>query len=392
MIYYYNSYQDELESYLSFLDIPKTDRLSNADFAYIDLEKFIFGERFGSTYGSSFSDHNLDSRELNSRFNVLLSQLNEIDSKGPSKSQYRVVFVNLVDIKSSANENLFWWSYFYHKFSLSNGKDLEAMREWHRFEEALGPKSIAEFREKREANMSLYLNLIKNHLFFDEIFFSSLSPSLKSKVKFGMDFAEEKFLINSIRENKASDVCKMLRFGLANPIYHFLRNLGDEPLKLKAHIVSNSKKPESEVLHAAKDILSALRIEEVSLDKTDFVILINDLDLLSLIPELDTDKPIFVVDISLINSPNFPYLLLKDEGFDQIYSFIKKRSSENYESAVLRSLVPGVLSLITKTRFVEQIAINYMDDYFGPLAKSMKKSIRDFKIPINLLIERLETI
>jgi hypothetical protein len=392
LIYYYNSYQDELESYLSFLDIPRTSRLAEADFAYIDLEKFIFGERFANNYGTSFAQHNLDSKELNSRLNVLLSQLNELDSKGPNKSQYRVVFINLIDIKSSAEEDLFWWSYFYHKFSLSNGKDLQAMREWHRFEEALGPTKIAEFRERREANMSFYINLIKNYLFFDEILFASLSPSLKSKVKFGMDFAEEKFLVTSIRENKASDVCKIVRHGFANPIYHFLRNLEDEPFKLKAHIVSNSKKPESEVLHAAKDILTAIRIEETSIQDTDFVILINDLDLLSVIPELDTDKPIFVIDISLLSSPNFPYLLLKDEGFDQIYSFIKKRPDETYESAVLRSLVPGILSLISKTRFVEQIAINYMDDYFGPLAKSMKKSIRDFKIPINLLIERLETV
>lgn len=391
MMFYSNLNGEEITNYMSFLgpvgqDSTVTDSLKNAQQVFIDLETYIF-QGFPD---KDFASHNFDLKELNNRFNSLVKTLNEAD---PEHKKYRVLFINLIDVKSSTDKQLFWWSYYNHKFAASKGKDLEAMNKWHALENSIGTDKIAEFKFRRENNLAFYLHIIKNHLFFDEILFATINPVVKAETKFGLDIAEELYVRKIIEENNADQICKVVGYLQASPLLYFIKKhlFKDKQLTFKGHIISNSRGLDQTTLVSVREIFSSLSVKESVLNETDFVFLVNDLDLLSSIPYIDTDKPVFAADLSEANSPNFSYLLLKDEGFEQVYSYAKKRNHEKLGDTIIRSLVPGILSLTTETRFVEQIAINYMDDYFAPLAKSFGQSLKEFSGAINLLISKLES-
>jgi hypothetical protein len=391
-MYHSNSNIEEFSNYLAFMDREYTDSIRDADKVYIDVEKYIFGENSPS----SFTDHRLSLRDLTERFNLLLNVFNEIDEHRIAqnkKQQYRFLSFNLIDVKSTTDEDLFWWSFYSHKFAASQAKDTEAMDKWHALEDKIDPARIAAFKALRETNMAFYLYVIKNHMFFSCVLFSDISSWIQSSYEFGFDRAEEKYLRKSIQEYHAQEICKIVAHGQSLPLLNLIKVLIEENLTdkaLKGHIISNSKTLNPEILLAIKQQLAYLSISEADLKDTDFVILVNDLDLLSMIPEIDTDKGIFAVDLSRESSPNFPYLLLKDEGFKQIYSFAKKHLQETFGDAITRALGPGILSLIKNKKFTEQLTINYMDDYFISLAQSLGKSPRDFVSAIDILAEKLE--
>ena len=83
-------------------------------------------------------------------------------------------------------------------------------------------------------------------------------------------------------------------------------------------------------------------------------------------------------------------MLLKDDLFNQVFAYVKKRYKEPEHSAIIRALSAGLLSFARGVRFVDQIAINYMDDYFGPLALAMNQPLKSFVNPISILAQRLE--
>lgn len=170
----------------------------------------------------------------------------------------------------------------------------------------------------------------------------------------------------------------------------FKQQLSFKNIKLKASIVSNSKNMDKYLLIALRNIFKYLNIQEVAIEKCDFAILVNDLDGLDLIPLVDTEKPIFAVDLSSEDNPNFSYLLLKDDGFSQVFSYAKKLKSEREAEAFVRTICCGLALYLLNRKFSEQIAINYIEDYFKPLAQSLGKTLNDFKGPLDTLAEKLE--
>lgn len=378
---FYSNFQiEELDNYLSFLNIKKSESIDEAGTLFIDLEKYLF--RDFPQY--NFSNHSFSLKELINRLDQLIKHIRQ-DAKS-------YIFVRMVDVLSSTSETLFWWSYYNHKFTESKGKDVDAMNKWHQLETSLTVDEVAAFKARRETNLAFYLELVKKHLCFTEVIFAGIDPEVKAKYEFGLDIAEEKYLLKMIEEHKAHRVCHILDQLNASPLLNFVRLELEkhEQSKVRVNVISNSEKLDSKLIDGYKKVLNYLDVEETDLASSNVILLFNDLDLLSALPFIDTENPIMVVDLSRPNSPNFGYILLKDDGFGQVYSYAKQRENEAPAGAVLRSLCEGVLSLLSSKVFTEQIAINYMDDYFSPLAKSHGKSLKEFSTPINMLIEKLE--
>lgn len=125
-MFYYNFQSEELENYLSFLDIKKSASIEDAEELYIDLEKYIF-----SDYPQfNFANHKFTLRELDARIDKLIKLI----SKEDGSKKKCTLFINLIDVKSSVTEDLFWWSFYNNKFTESKGRDTEAMEKWHNFE------------------------------------------------------------------------------------------------------------------------------------------------------------------------------------------------------------------------------------------------------------------
>ncbi len=390
-MYYSNTNIEEFDRYAEFLGKNYCSDITDARVVYIDLETFIFGELAGSELKHGFANHNLTARELNDRFNKLLYLFSQFEKKYPGTKQTRFLMIELIDVQSSVDEDLFRWSYYSHKFAASQGQDQEAMSEWHKLEQKIDVNKIARFKARRENNIAHYMHIIKNHQFFDEIIFTGIHPRIKIETKYGLDIAEEIYLDKLIKENKASSVCSIVDYKLGSPVLNLMRHyVFSKKIKLKGHIVSNSKKLNQFLLMMLRNIFAFLDIQEVSLETCDFVILVNDLDVLSMIPVVDTDKPIFAIDLSQVSTPNFSYLLLKDDGFDQVYGYAKQRAGEKPITAFIRAICCGLMYFVLKRKFVEQIAINYMDDYFLSLSKAVGKSLNDFKGPIELLTLKLD--
>jgi len=386
-MYYSNKNIEEFDHFIEHLGLSRVDSISEAFFAYIDLELFIFGK----DSNSSFANHNLNARELNDKFNKLLREFSEFEKKHPGEKQYRVLMTDLVDIKSSVDEDLFRWSYYNHKFAASQGQDSRAMDEWHELEKKIDVNKIAQFKSRRENNIAHYMHLMRNHLFLDKIVFAGIDPKIKTDTKFGLDIAEEAYLGKLIKENRAEKVCKIDHYGLADPVLNLLNKLLIENrISLKAHIVSNSKQLSPERLQNLRNIFDYLNIKEVAIEDCDFAILINDIDDLTVIPIVDTDQPVIAIDLSKPSVPNFSYLLLKDEGFEQIYGYAKKRADEHEINCFIRAISSGIVYFLCRKRFTKQLALNYMDDYFIPLSNSLGKSIEDFRKPIEILTEKLD--
>ena len=101
----------------------------------------------------------------------------------------------------------------------------------------------------------------------------------------------------------------------------------------------------------AENYLFLFQIFHITLRTNAFVFLINDLDLLSNIPEVSTEKPIFTVDLSQAATPNYSYMLLRDEGFSQIFAYAKKRHDEESMATMVRSLTAGLMLFINKSKF-----------------------------------------
>lgn len=386
-MYFSNKSLEEFDYLIEDLGLSSVDKISKAAFVYLDLENYIFG----GDSPSNFSNHNLNSRELNDKFNKVLHEFSIYESKNPGEKQYRVLLINLVDIKSSVEEDLFRWSYYNHKFAASQGQDVKAMEEWHELEKKIDVNRIAQFKARRENNLAHYMHIIKNHLFFDEIVFAGLNPKIKTETKYGLDIAEENYIAKLIKENNATKVCKLCFYKLADPILNIIKKFFlDNKISLKTHIVSNSKKLDLYRLQKLRAIFAFLGVAELSIEKCDFAVLINDLDDLTMIPIVDTDQPIIAIDLSKPSTPNFSYLLLKDEGFNQVYGYSKKREQEGETQAFIRAINVGMTYFIHHKKFTKQIALNYMDDFFIPLSSSLSKSIEDFRGPIDLLTKKLE--
>lgn len=386
-MYYSNKNIEEFDHFIEHLGLSRVDSISEAFFVYIGLETFIFG---GNT-NSSFANHNLNARELNDKFNRLLYEFSEFERKHPGEKQYRVLLTDLVDVKSSVDEDLFRWSYYNHKFAASQGQDSRAMDEWHELEKKIDVNRIAQFKSRRENNIAHYMHLMRNHLFFDKIVFAGIDPSIKEDTKFGLDIAEENYLVKLIKENRATEVCKLNHYGLADPILNLVNKLLlENRINLKAHIISNSKQLSPVRLQYLRNIFDYLNIKEVAIEDCNFAVLVNDNDDLNVIPIVDTDEPVIAIDLSKQSTPNFSYLLLKDEGFDQIYGYAKKRADEHEINSFVRAISSGIVYFLCRKRFTKQLALNYMDDYFIPLSNSLGKSIDDFRKPIEILTEKLD--
>lgn len=224
---------------------------------------------------------------------------------------------------------------------------------------------------------------------FTKINFVGLPHQARNETKFGLDIAEEQYITKSIRENQAQGICSLLDHGLGDPVLNLLREPVSK-LKLKTHILANSRKLNKYLLLDIKSLLAHLGIAETSIEDCDFVFLINDLDLLSVIPEVNTDKPIATVDLSQESTPNYSYMLLRDDGFEQVVGYAKKCKYETAVAAMCRALCCAAMSFVREAQFAEQIAINYMDDYFIPLSKAVGKDLSDFQTSIDLMTEKLE--
>jgi hypothetical protein len=385
-MYYSNKKIEDFDYLIEHLRLERENNLALATNAYIDLNNYVFGE----DSNTSFSNHNLGSRELNEKFNRLLHDLSRFEKNNPMSKQFRVLMIDLVDVKSSADEDLFRWSYYNHRFASSQGQDQRAMEEWHQLERKIDTNKIARFKARRENNLAHYMHIIRNHLFFDQIIFAGIDSQIKLETKYGLDIAEEQYLEKIIRENKAENVCSIVAFKHADPVLNILRkSISELKIKPKVSIVSTSKQLNVLRLKIIREIFSYLGLREVEVDSADLVILVNDIDELSLIPIVDSDAPIAAVDFSKPNVPNFAYLLLKDDGFEQIISYAKKRTNEQEVETIIRSISAALAYFVSRTRFTKQLALNYMDDYFIPLANSLGKSIEDFRVPIDLLTSKL---
>jgi hypothetical protein len=368
--------------------MPFTKSIKEASKAYIDLETYLFA----SNPRMNFANHTYTLHDLNYRFNELIKVLSEIDRQDPDNKQTRILRVNLVDVASTADKKFYEWSYYNHKFATSKGRDQEAMNKWHQLEDEINVNDLAQFKARREINLSFYVNIVKNHLFFNRIAFAKYRKPDPEKAEYGLDVAEEIYLEKTIEEYHAQNICHVSEAVITSPLIYLLKDVMEQYKldKIRGHYVSNSRKLDYRTKLDLNKVFSYLNVREVPLESSDFVLLINDLDLLTSIPALDTNKPIFVADISMGESPNFGYILLKDPGFSQVYSFAKRRYREDLHDNILRCLVPGLLSFVRSDRFVDQIAINYMDDYFKPLSKSLNQPLKTFVNPISMLAQKLE--
>lgn len=379
---YSNFSSEEFDNLLEFLDIEKVDSIEAAKYVFIDLEKYIFKDY--PQY--SFRQHPFSHRELNSRLDHLINLIGHDEDKNVR------LFVNLVDVKSMVPEEIFWWSYYNHKFTESKGKDMDAMDKWHELEESIDLDQLTSFKQLRETNLAFYLDLVRKNLFFSELLFASIDRSLKESYGFGMDIAEEKYIVKTIQENHAASRVRLVEREICNPLLSLLklkmREVND--LDVHGHVLSTSHNVDRKFIAAYQEIFHYLGIQEVDFEHADFVMLINDLDLLSNLPEMQTQANLFIVDLSARSSPNFAYMLLQNPMFAQVCSYAKQRPDESFHQALDRSLSQGFASFIKKSVFTEQIAINYMDDYFAPLAHSVGKTLQDFAAPINTLVEKLE--
>jgi len=385
-MYYSNKKIEEFDYLIEHLDFQRENNLTFAANAYIDLNNYLFGENSNT----NFSNHNLGSRELNEKFNRLLHDLSAFEKSNPSTKQFRGLLIDLIDVKSSTDEDLFRWSYYNHRFASSQGQDQRAMEEWHQLERKIDTNKIARFKARRENNLAHYMHVIRNHLFFDEILFAGIDSQIKLETKYGLDIAEEQYLEKIIRENKAESVCKIVSFKHSDPVLNLLRKLMlEKKIKLKATIISTSKQLSMLRLKSLREVFAYLGLKEVEIEAADLVVIVNDLDELSLIPIVDSDAPIAAIDFSRSSVPNFAYLLLKDDGFEQIISYAKKRTEEEEIETMIRSISAALAYFISRKRFTKQLALNYMDDYFIPLANSLGKSIEDFRVPIDLLTAKL---
>ncbi len=386
-MYYSNDEIEEFDRYAEFLGFSAHNDIETSENVYINLEKFIFENNQNLNY----SNHSFTAQELNDRFNKLLAHFQNFETRQPKSKQYRFLNINLVDVKSNCPEDLFKWSYYNHKFAASQGKDSQAMNEWHKLEQSISASRRARFKAMREANMAHYLHIIKNHMFFDSINFTSIHPQIFNEIKFGVDIAEEQYLEKLIKENKASARCRKINHGLGSLSLNLVKKFSvNKKIELNGHIASSSKKLNPNLLIMIRNLFAFMNVTESSLVECDFVLLVNDLDQLSLIPIIDSDQPIFTVDLSPAATPNFSYMLLKDDGFDQVFSYAKKREDEAVIQSIIRSVTCGLMNFIIKRRFSEQIALNYMDDYFKPLSKALGKNIAEFALPIKLLTKKLE--
>lgn len=386
-MYYSNKQIEEFDRYAQALGFEPGKRISDSQRVFIDLEQYIFADAINQSDPlGSFADHRLSTQELNNRFNKLLGEFNDYEAKYPSEKQYRFLSIKLIDIRSHFDEEIYQWSYFNHKFISSQGQDQEAMNEWHQRERLISVDKISRFKALREGNLAFLGHIIKNHKFFDEIVISGVS----TEGKFGWDIAEQQYLHKIIKENQGQTICRIVEPEMHNLVLNLVKkNLQKRNLKLKGNIASTSKKLNPADLLMARSLLGYLGITETNIKEADFVFLINDLDILGVIPIVDTDKPILVADLSQESTPNFAYLLLKDEGFFQIYSYAKKQSKESPVESFIRSTNCGMMSWLLRRKFSEQIAVNYMDDYFVPLAKSLDKNLKEFQAPIELLKTKL---
>jgi len=391
-MYYTNFQKKEFDSYLDFLQLPQSSKLKAAKKVYIDLDALLFSNNVKLNQ----SNHPYPLEDLQLKFNTLLKSLAEIDyaaEKSERKEkQYRILRINLAEIKVADDEDLFYWSFFSHKYTASKGLDEKALDEWHKYEKKIGVDKISEYKARRETNLSLYLSIIKNHMYFNRIIFASNRKQNPLSEQFGLDVAEEIYLNKLIKEHHAQNICSISASCVSSPLFFLSKEIiSDYKLShLKANIISNSRKLSSEIQLDTKLILHHLDIIETDTNNADFIILINDLDLLTKVPDLEINKPIFAIDLSASDSPNFSYMLLKDDLFNQVFAYVKKRYKEPEHSAIIRALSAGLLSFARGVRFVDQIAINYMDDYFGPLALAMNQPLKSFVNPISILAQRLE--
>jgi hypothetical protein len=391
MDYYSNTNIEEFDRFVEYLGFGYADSISQARNVYIKLEDYLFPSKDGKQSRINFSNHDLSTQELNIRFNKLLAEFAAYETQHMGSKQFRYLSIDLIDVKSSVDEELFKWSYFNHKFAASQGQDTAAMNEWHRLEEKIDTNKIAKFKARRETNLSFFMHIINNHKFFDQIIFAGLPHEIKHEVRFGLDIAEEQYLAKLIKENQAQGVCKVVDHGLSAAALNLVKRfVVKSKLKIKGQILANSRKLNTYLLMDIRSIFAHLGIIETNIDDCDFVFLINDLDLLSNIPEVSTEKPIFTVDLSQPSTPNYSYMLLRDEGFSQIFAYAKKRQGEESMATMVRSLTAGLMLFINKSKFSQQLAMNYMDDYFLPLTTALGKDISDFQSAIDLLTEKLE--
>lgn len=386
-MYFSNSNQENFKRLVENLGYKFSEKISDAGFVYIDLEDFIFFDN----PKLNFQNHQLNSRDLIDRFNKLLHAFSEFEKNHPQKKQFRFLNFRMDDVKSIGDDELLRWSFYNHKYASSKGLDLDALNEWHALEKTLDINRIAFFKARRENNMALYMHVIKNHSFFSEILIGSIPAQIKNEMQYGLDIAEEKYIYKIIEENRAHSNVKVVDNGMDDPYLNLVKQqLSFKKLSFNSCVISNSKKMDKYSLGDIRNIFKFLNINEVSIDKCDFTILVNDLDGIDLIPLVDTEKPIFAVDLSSEDNPNFSYLLLKDEGFSQIYSYAKKLNSEKIVDTFSRSMCCGLGLYLLNRKFTQQIAVNYIDNYFKPLAKSLGKTLAEFKGPLDTLTEKLE--
>jgi hypothetical protein len=236
------------------------------------------------------------------------------------------------------------------------------------------------------------MHVIKNHNFFSEILIGSIPAQVKNEMQFGLDVAEEKYIHKIITENNASRIVKVVDDCLDDPYLNFVKQqLAFKKLNFNSTIISNSKKMDKYILVSIRNIFRYLNIQEVSIDNCDFAFLVNDLDGVDLIPLVDTEQPIFAIDLASEDNPNFSYLLLKDDGFSQVYGYSKRYANEKVEYSFISSVCSGLGLYLLNRKFSEQIAVNYVDNYFKPLAKSLGKTLAEFKGPLDTLTEKLES-
>jgi hypothetical protein len=195
------------------------------------------------------SNHPYPIQDLLLKFNELLKTFSEIDAKTDREKQHRILRINLVDVRSTVDEDLFYWSYYSHKYTASKGVDIKALDEWHKFEDKLDVNKLAEFKARRETNLSLYLSIIKNHMYFNRIVFASNRKANPLMGEFGFDVAEEIYLNKAIKDHHAQNICSISPSCLTSALFFLAKNvISDYKLKnLKASIISNSKKLSSEI-------------------------------------------------------------------------------------------------------------------------------------------------
>jgi hypothetical protein len=387
-MYFSNSNQENFKRLVESLGYSYSDKISDAGFVYIDLEDFIFYDN----PKLNFQNHKLSSRDLIDRFNKLLFAFSEFEKNHSGKKQFRFLNFKIDDVKSLGDEELLRWSFYNHKYASSKGLDLDALNEWHSLEKTLDINKIASFKARRENNIALFMHVIKNHNFFSEILIGSIPAQVKNEMQFGLDIAEEKYIHKIIAENNASRIVKVVDDCLDDPYLNFVKQqLAFKKLNFNSTIISNSKKMDKYILVSIRNIFRYLNIQEVSIDNCDFAFLVNDLDGVDLIPLVDTEQPIFAIDLASEDNPNFSYLLLKDDGFSQVYGYSKNFDNEKVEYAFIRSVCSGLGLYLLNRKFSEQIAVNYVDNYFKPLAKSLGKTLAEFKGPLDTLTEKLES-